>query len=162
MLDRQKIRDEISDAARERWNQLNEVGMQGIVAAECADIAMRILDAHGAFEQPQGEQDAKPGPYRLRDLTDDEVRELRARYETSEAAQAEQPQDDGDVRAVAEAVSILEGMLDDDAWAYDAGRARNVLLDCFARELDALEARDAKPAARERVAELAEHAEEER
>lgn len=41
------------------------------------------------------------------------------------------------VQAVAEAVSILEGMLNEDAWAYDAGRARNVLLDCFARELDA-------------------------
>lgn len=52
MLDRQKIRNEISAAAMARWNQLNEIGVlggRGLVAAEAADIAMAILDAAGAF-----------------------------------------------------------------------------------------------------------------
>jgi len=49
MFDRQEIRDQISSAATARWNQLNKVGIKGLVPAECADIAMRVLDAAGVF-----------------------------------------------------------------------------------------------------------------
>lgn len=68
---------------------------------------------------------------------------LTDQAQKARAAMAEaQAERDGATQAVAEAVSILEGMLNEGAWAYDAGRARGVLLDYFARDLDALEARD--------------------
>lgn len=247
MLDRQKIRDEISDAAQARWTQLNEVGMQGIVAAECADIAMRILDAYGAFEQPQDKQDvctcgeprkvcelrtevdqmgaALNAAYRERahlvallaavypshigrtdpaapdwpvvtlqtpagqaawhisaadedlfqhvehdpehafeyDGHSTEEKYARIRTLTAEIAavqeatepdvmavpvaevrRAEQDERDGDVRAVADALDLIDGLWSGDARPGDVSLTRIALYDRFADRIAALDARDAK------------------
>lgn len=87
---------------------------------------------------------------------------------------AEQPQDDGDVRAVAALLKLGDVSFRGN-WLTDYDDARSELESRFADRITALkmrdgdaeyaagiDARDAKPAARERVAELAEHAEEER
>lgn len=165
-------------------------------------------------EQPQDERDKRSLVERLsgddaervaalideRDCWRKEVLELRAQV----AAQAEQPQNDGDVRAVAPIVTVsgvcicdrcevgqraiyrmigkcLNCKTDPILMLFRAGDEASSLkcpiCECnrvyayrratddeipAATEEAALEAHDAKPAARERVAELAEHAEEER
>lgn len=88
-------------------------------------------------EQPQDERDGGPGPYQLRDLTDDEARELRARFEASEAAQSER---DGDVRAVARWLAADS----EDVPLTEWGAARAEVRERFGPQIAALEARDAK------------------
>jgi hypothetical protein len=80
----------------------------------------------------------------------DERARLVARVAELEAhpwqlVQAEQDEQDANVRDVADAVSILEGMLNEGCnyCTADVSRVRGLLLDAFARPIGALDAREA-------------------